>query len=100
MDDIMKIGQAADFLGLTADRLRRLEGSDGPAFWRTPGGDRRYSRRVLSEFKARQAGDISPSRRGAITALAMLSNCLDVSPHDVNLLAARELIAAYLEATR
>jgi excisionase family DNA binding protein len=47
---LLNVGQAADYLGVSAASLRKWSNEGRVAVYRTPGGQRRYSREDLDSF--------------------------------------------------
>jgi len=72
---LLNVGQAAEYVGVSAASLRKWSNEGLVTVYRTPGGQRRYSRQDLDVFMTsmREAspGDVAVPRlgRGSVSAL-------------------------------
>ena len=72
---LLNVGQAAEYVGVSAASLRKWSNEGLVTVYRTPGGQRRYSREDLDVFMSsmREAapGDVAVPRlgRGSVSAL-------------------------------
>ena len=72
---LLNVGQAAEYVGVSAASLRKWSNEGLVTVYRTPGGQRRYSREDLDVFmiSMREAspGDVAVPRlgRGSVSAL-------------------------------
>ncbi|HYH60907.1 MAG TPA: helix-turn-helix domain-containing protein [Solirubrobacterales bacterium] len=71
----LNVGQAAEYLGVSAASLRKWSNDGLVAVYRTPGGQRRYSRddldRFMSSMRESSPGDHAVPRlgRGSTTTI-------------------------------
>jgi excisionase family DNA binding protein len=72
---LLNVGQAADYVGVSAASLRKWSNDGLVAVYRTPGGQRRYHRedldRFMSSMREASPGDHAVPRlgRGSATAI-------------------------------
>lgn len=60
-DEELSLTAAAEILGVHPDTLRAWADQGGVPHWRTPGGQRRFRRSDLEQFKPWLAGDPNAS---------------------------------------
>ena len=72
---LLNVGQAAEYVGVSSASLRKWSNEGLVAVYRTPGGQRRYSREDLDVFmtsmRETSPGDVAVPRlgRGSVSAL-------------------------------
>ena len=79
---LLNVGQAAEYLGVSAASLRKWSNDGLVATYRTPGGQRRYARDDLDRFidSMRETG-AAGARRCRGSAAAAASRCCTTESH-------------------